>query len=681
VTTVIEKFVAEVVWDVDPEGLEEFNKQAEGVLKVGKAIAGVVAGAIGAFTGLAAVVNETTSRNTQLAKSVGIAAESLEAYEGIFKRIGFEADNVVDLVEEMNNKLGELKGLKKMSSAEDALKLLNIQFKDLRDLAPEEQFEMILGAAKDLGDQQVAVSAVDMLMGGEANKIVGYLRTYDDSLEDLIQRQKDLNLLTEEGREGAERWAFVWGDMRTLVGSLVASFSGLLGEALAPLVEESIQWVIQNKELIKIKVRDWVEQVRRAIEFLVSVGKGVLGVTDAVGGLTNALKLLGITIAALQIYKFAGALQVVITGLNGASVATAAFKAALMGLKTAGIVGLFVLAALALEDLYTTLTGGESAFAPLHDAIGKFLAEDVAAFIAGLLGMDPDELNLTIVEFFTQTIPDAYNWMVADFEAAIANFVNFFTTIWDALSTDFTAAVSYWVEFFGETFGDLVDIADNVFNAIFAIVAAFGALFQGKFSEALEHADNAANSFFEAIKETVEGVFNLISNVGETIALALQSVEKTVVGIFKGIYQAAKQWIGEAIDWIWQQLRSIPFFDELVGGGQVEGSASPSIGDSSSRPPRQGDGGPPGSPSPPVPSVELPGPPVVMVTPSVATAQAAMSNTTNQSSAEQNINFAPQVTVNQLPGEDGEALAHRVTDLLAEKAGEAVRNNDKGIVR
>lgn len=679
-TTVIEKFVAEVVWDIDPEGLEEFNKQADGVLKMGKAIAGVVASAIGALTGLSAVVNENTSRNMQLAKSVGIAAESLEAYEGIFKRIGFEADNVVDLVEEMNNKLGELAGLGEMTSATDALKLLKIEFKEIRDLAPEDQFETILAAAKDLEDQQVAVSAVDMLMGGEANKIVGYLRTYDDSLEDLLQRQKDLNLLTEEGREGAERWAFVWGDMRTLVGSLIASFSGLLGDALAPLVEESIQWVIQNKELIKIKVRDWVEQVRRAIEFLVSVGKGIIGVTDAVGGLTNALKLLGITIAALQLYKFGGALQAVIVGLNGASVATAAFKAALMGLKTAGIVGLFVLAALALEDLYVALTGGESAFAPLHDAIGKFLAEDVAAFIAGLLGMDPDELNLTIVEFFTQTIPNAYNWMVADFEAAITNFVNFFTTIWAALSEDFTAAVGYWSEFFGETFGDLVNIAQHVFDGIFGIVAAFSELFKGNFSEALGFADKAAESFGDAVSKTVKGVFNLLSNVGETVALALQSVEKTAVGIFKGIYETAKQWIGGAIDWIWAQLKSIPFFDELVGGGQVRGSASPTIGDTPPPGPGQAPPGP-GQAPPPPPPVGPPPEPTPLPSVTVAAAQAAaQANTTNQSST-QEINFAPQLNVTQLPGEDGEAFANRVTDLLAEKAGEAVRNNDKGIVR
>ncbi|MEJ2568857.1 MAG: hypothetical protein P8Z50_08340, partial [candidate division WOR-3 bacterium] len=163
-----------------------------------------------------------------------------------------------------------------------------------------------------------------------------------------------------------------------------------------------------------------------------------------------------LTIAALKFYKLTTALQVIVTGLNGASVATAAFKAALMGLKTAGIVGLFVLAALALEDLYTTLMGGESVFEPIHNAIGKFLAEDVVAFVAGLLNMDPDKLNLTIVEFFTQTIPDAYNWMVADFEAAIGIFDRFFTeTLPDAYNwmvADFETAITPFLDFFLKTF-------------------------------------------------------------------------------------------------------------------------------------------------------------------------------------------------------------------------------------
>jgi hypothetical protein len=620
VTTVIEKFVAEVVWDIDPEGLKEFNEQANGVLKVGKAIASVVAGAIGAFTGLAAVVNETTSRNAQLAKSVGITAESLEAYEGIFKRIGFEADNVVDLVEEMNNKLGELKGLKEMSSAQDALKLLNIEFKTLRDLEPEQQFEMILDAAKELEDRQIAVSAVDMLMGGEANKIVGYLRTYDDSLEDLIQRQKNLNLLTEEGRKGAERWAFVWGDMRTLVGSLIASFSGLLGEALAPLVEQSIQWVIQNKELIKIKVRDWVEQVRRAIEFLVSVGKGVVGVIDSVGGLNNALKVLGLTIAALKFYKLTTALQVIVTGLNGASVATAAFKAALMGLKTAGIVGLFVLAALALEDLYTTLMGGESVFEPIHNAIGKFLAEDVVAFVAGLLNMDPDKLNLTIVEFFTQTIPDAYNWMVADFEAAIGIFDRFFTeTLPDAYNwmvADFETAITPFLDFFLKTFP----------KAYQSLISNF-------------------EKTFSSLQDTVLGV--------------LTSIDKSTNNIFTRVYQTITSWIGRAISWVKTQLKAIPFLGSLTGKSENININQQTIS--------SGDKG------------QAPATPIL----STPTAIVARQKTTNapQSTVKQNINFAPQMTITQLPGESGEVFANRVTEILSQKVGEAVQNNDKGIVR
>ena len=56
-------------------------------------------------------------------------------------------------------------------------------------------------------------------------------------------------------------------------------------------------------------------------------------------------------------------------------------------------------------------------------------------------------------------------------------------------------------------------------------------------------------------------------------------------------------------------------------------------------------------------------------------------STVNNNQSKQTVNFAPQMTVVQQPGESGENLSKRIVKTLNQQVATAARNNDTGIVR
>ncbi|MGR3468504.1 MAG: hypothetical protein ACU0CI_11575 [Shimia sp.] len=138
-----------------------------------------VAGTASAVLGTLA--NQRTREMQALAASVGQNVDTMEALAVAGKALGFNYDNIVDLAEEMHNKLGEFAGLGEMNSAKEALEMIGLEFKDLKKLKPEDQFEKIVDAIAGMEDAQKASSAADMLFGGEASKFFGDLRPVSSS--------------------------------------------------------------------------------------------------------------------------------------------------------------------------------------------------------------------------------------------------------------------------------------------------------------------------------------------------------------------------------------------------------------------------------------------------------------------------------------------------------------------
>lgn len=244
------------------DGFSSLTKNLKTLAKISTAIGG-------AFTGLTLISQQATAHDA-LAKSVGLSGKSLSAWGGIVGKAGFDTEHVVDLVEEMNNKFGELESLGEMSSATDSLKMLGISFEDIKDLKPEEQFEKIMQAAALLDNPQIGASAVDMLLGGEANKLLGVLRAESEatgkSIKELLKEQERLNFSSDEGRKGNEKMAGESLKLFSALKSALFEIVGILGNTLAPLITKLTDWLVENFD----DIREYVKKFANTLKTLFS---------------------------------------------------------------------------------------------------------------------------------------------------------------------------------------------------------------------------------------------------------------------------------------------------------------------------------------------------------------------------------------------------------------------------
>ena len=281
---------------------------------------GVAAATLGTVVTL---FNKSSVEAEQLANSVGFNVNKLEALAGAVAPAGFQLDNVVDLIEEMNNKLGESAGLgETITPVTESLAILGLRFKDIADLSPEKQFGAIANAALKMEDAQKAAAAADILLGGEANKIIGVLRQQGGTLEDIITQQEKLNFRTEESRRGAEAFVRQMGLTTRGVNSLGAEISGLAGKHLAPLLAKLTDWAAANKQIIADRVVSAATSISEAIKFLIENLETVtlwikrVGVGLAVFiAFSTILKTLILIMTAVSLVMAASPIMLIILGI------------------------------------------------------------------------------------------------------------------------------------------------------------------------------------------------------------------------------------------------------------------------------------------------------------------------------------------------------------------------------
>lgn len=221
--------------------------QLGGMVAPGLAIGGggVVASALGTLIAPAAT-NEETARRAGVAKSYGVDIPTFDAWDTLAKQYDMNGENIGDLFEEYLHKSGEYKQNGKQGSLQDAFETLGFKAGDFAGLSDMAQFEKIVERALSLQDESKASFALDSLFGGEASKLLMLLKQSGKSYRDLMDEQRQYNLVTKEGAEGAMAGNRAVTNLRTVFSSALAEISGQLGNELAPdirrLTDDLAEW-------------------------------------------------------------------------------------------------------------------------------------------------------------------------------------------------------------------------------------------------------------------------------------------------------------------------------------------------------------------------------------------------------------------------------------------------------
>lgn len=498
--TIVETFKAVLGVDVESgtqKSLDDLEDSLDSIVsgfgKMAAAAAVAVAGLVTATT----VTNKHTATQTNLADALGISAEKMETWGFLLGAIGLDAESVVKTMRVLNDRIGELaQGAAASATLRRAVKQLNLEYKDLKDLAPEEQFERILQASQDAENGQLAMSAASEILGREGVKLVGWVRSQADSVAELLELQRQLNLQTDDGRHGAVRMTAAMDNLGAVTESTWKLFSGLVGETLAPIVESSNKWVAANRELIQQKIGEWAEgfgrlvnwlmpKIKRIVSWVTRLWETVDTFINKTIGWNRLLKILGVAVAALMAVLAAATVMKFAIALQKMAIALKALW--LSALKPVVVLGLLFLV---LEDIYAFLEGRESVIGDL-----LVLAEE-------WLGID----------------------IVKPIRAAWPHIKDFVGNAWDLFSgylTGVIQTVAGFVKFNIDIIGNLVKFIVDIFT-------------QGlgpAWSEFIKSMGEDWHEFATGIVGVFEDAFNLIRDKFDFIIKPIRGFIKEVAGV------------------------------------------------------------------------------------------------------------------------------------------------------
>ncbi|MCC6178814.1 MAG: hypothetical protein WAZ94_15240 [Phycisphaerales bacterium] len=235
--------------------------------------------------------------------------------------------------------------------------------------------------------------------------------------------------------------------LRGIVDSLKRDLGAPLIDALSPVVEEMLEWVRANREMLRSRILQFTQALIAAGRALLVV---IRALVKAVEFLVDNWKLLAIVIGSFVVAKFVllNALlleQLVAFALNsaaaiayGAVMVATGLKAAAAWLAAAApvilLTALLTLLALAAEDVYVFLQGGDSLIGDIGPKWTKFLDEWLAndagdgwfmTALKAVIWLLTDigarfpaaiaEWKAMIVRFFSETLPNAVKGFVRDF--------------------------------------------------------------------------------------------------------------------------------------------------------------------------------------------------------------------------------------------------------------------------
>ncbi len=221
------------------ERLERWKGRAGTVLKTGFGLS------VGSGLTLAAGTTAVLNRNTETAERAGIARsygvdyETYAAWDSLARLMGLNGENIGDLFEEYRNKVfDDDNGATDKGAIQEVFGALGLKAGVMAGKSNQEQVEFLFDRLLQVENEQVAAGMADALFGGEANKILTWMRLSGKTYRELISEQKRYNLVTKTGADGAVQGHMALSNLSNVLSSSIDEISGQLGKELAPRIQQ-----------------------------------------------------------------------------------------------------------------------------------------------------------------------------------------------------------------------------------------------------------------------------------------------------------------------------------------------------------------------------------------------------------------------------------------------------------
>ena len=221
------------------ERLERWKGRAGTVLKTGFGLS--VGSGLTLAAGASAVLNRNseTAERAGIARSYGVDYETYAAWDSLGRQMGLNGENIGDLFEEYRNKVfDDDNGATDKGAIQEVFGKLGLKAGVMAGKSNQEQVEFLFDRLLQVENEQQAAGMADALFGGEANKILTWMRLSGKTYRELISEQKRYNLVTKAGADGAVQGHVALSNLRNVLSSSIDEISGQLGNELAPHIQQ-----------------------------------------------------------------------------------------------------------------------------------------------------------------------------------------------------------------------------------------------------------------------------------------------------------------------------------------------------------------------------------------------------------------------------------------------------------
>lgn len=289
------------------ETFKEFGSRAATGAKVAATAFAGAATAVGLFF---AKWSDGAMQIDRAAKAYGISTDTLQELSYAAEKLGGEGDAVVEVFKEMSIRITEMAETGS-GPALDALTYLKIKAEDLKKLKPEEQFNVIADALANVSDEGAKFFLKDSLFGEEgAIKIGTLLDNGSRGIAEMRKEARELGVVLSG--EAIAKGIEFRGTLFT-IGKTVEGVANQIAVKMLPFVKQladkMLAWAQANKDVIASRLESFIEQLvnltTQLVPLLSDMFGGIVKITDAVGGMDNALAIAAGGWAAWQVAALA----------------------------------------------------------------------------------------------------------------------------------------------------------------------------------------------------------------------------------------------------------------------------------------------------------------------------------------------------------------------------------------
>lgn len=230
-------------------GIKGATKVLGGLVAISKMAAFAVIGITGAFTALVARQSQVIDRIGKVAKTTGIAAETLQKFSFAAELAGVSTDQAQVALRRFSRRLGEAQ--KGTGELAPELKRLGINLRDSNGefKSAEQVLFDLADAIQDTEGSSARLSIAFKAFDSEGAELVSVLANGSDAMKALFNEAESLGaVLSGSAIRGVESFNDEFNKLQTLVSGIANTFVAALAPALTSVTEDLVKLLKETAE-------------------------------------------------------------------------------------------------------------------------------------------------------------------------------------------------------------------------------------------------------------------------------------------------------------------------------------------------------------------------------------------------------------------------------------------------